>query len=49
VDSGSPEEIEEAVVRDRKHLSEDGALVPIIAINKHISKRFLVLPEVLEV
>jgi ribonuclease J len=35
VDSGSLEEIEEVVIRDRKHLSEDGVVVPIIAINKH--------------
>jgi ribonuclease J len=35
VDSGSLEEIEEFVIRDRKHLSEDGVVVPIIAINKH--------------
>ncbi|HWZ55703.1 MAG TPA: ribonuclease J [Verrucomicrobiae bacterium] len=35
VDSGSLEEIEEIVIRDRKHLSEDGIVVPIIAINKH--------------
>jgi len=31
----SLEEIEEVVIRDRKHLSEDGVVVPIIAINKH--------------
>ena len=35
VDSGSLEEVEEAVVRERKHLSEDGVVVPIIAIDKH--------------
>jgi ribonuclease J len=35
VDSGSLEEIGEVVIRDRKHLSEDGVVVPIIAINKH--------------
>ena len=35
VDSGSLEEIQDVVVRDRRHLSEDGVLVPIIAINKH--------------
>ncbi|HWF13173.1 MAG TPA: ribonuclease J [Candidatus Acidoferrales bacterium] len=35
VDSGSLEEIEEVVIRDRKHLSEDGVVVPIIAIDKH--------------
>jgi ribonuclease J len=35
VDSGSLEEIDEVVIRDRKHLSEDGVVMPIIAINKH--------------
>ena len=35
VDSGSLEEIEELVVRDRKHLSEEGVVIPIIAIDKH--------------
>jgi ribonuclease J len=38
VDSGSLEEIEEDVVRDRKHLSEDGVVVTIIAIDKHTGK-----------
>jgi len=38
VDSGSLEEIEEVVIRDRKHLSEDGIVVPIIAIDKHTGK-----------
>src|ERR1700738_3715535 len=38
VDSGSLEEIEEAVIRDRKHLSEDGVVVSIIAIDKHTGK-----------
>ncbi len=38
VDSGSLEEVEEAVVRERKHLSEDGVVVPIIAIDKHTGK-----------
>jgi ribonuclease J len=35
VDSGSLEEIEEVVVRDRRHLAADGVVVPIIAIDKH--------------
>src|SRR5580658_4414184 len=35
VDSGSLEEIQDVVVRDRKHLAEDGVVVPIIAIDKH--------------
>ena len=34
VDSGSLEAIEEVVIRDRRHLSEDGIVVPIIAIDK---------------
>ena len=38
MDSGSLEEIEEVVVRERKHLSEDGVVVPIIAIDKHTGK-----------
>ena len=38
VDSGSLEEIEEVVIRDRQHLSEDGIVVPIIAIDKHTGK-----------
>jgi ribonuclease J len=35
VDRGSLEEIEEVVIRDRQHLSADGVVVPIIAIDKH--------------
>jgi ribonuclease J len=38
VDSGSLEEIEDIVIRDRRHLSEDGIVVPIIAINKHTGR-----------
>jgi ribonuclease J len=38
VDSGSLAEIEDVVIRDRKHLSEDGIVVPIIAIDKHTGK-----------
>ena len=38
VDSGSLEEIEEFVIRDRQHLSEDGIVVPIIAIDKHTGR-----------
>jgi len=45
VDSGSLEEVEEVVVRDRKHLSEDGVVVPIIAIDKHTG-RLEVSPEI---
>ncbi len=35
VDSGSLEEIEEVVIRDRRHLAEDGVVVPIVAMDKH--------------
>ncbi len=38
VDSGSLEEIEEAVIRDRRHLAEDGVVIPIIAIDKHTGR-----------
>jgi ribonuclease J len=38
VDSGSLEEIEEVVVRDRRHLAEDGVVVPIITIDKHTGR-----------
>jgi ribonuclease J len=45
VDSGSLEELEEFVIRDRRHLAEDGIVVPIIAINKH-SGRMETPPEI---
>jgi len=45
VDSGSLEEIEEVVIRDRQHLAEDGVVVPIIAIDKHTG-RMETLPEI---
>ena len=45
VDSGSLEEIEEVVIRDRQHLAEDGIVVPIIAIDKH-SGRMESRPEI---
>ena len=45
VDSGSLEEIEEVVIRDRQHLAEDGIVVPIIAIDKHTG-RLETLPEI---
>ena len=36
IDSGSLDEVvEDMVIRDRRHLSEDGFVLPIIAINKH--------------
>lgn len=45
VDSGSLEEVEDVVIRDRKHLSEDGVVVPIVAIDKHTG-RIEVSPEI---
>jgi len=34
IDQGSLEEVEEVVIRDRRHISEDGIILSIIAINK---------------
>jgi ribonuclease J len=34
IDEGSLEEVEELVIRDRRHISEDGIVLTIIAINK---------------
>jgi ribonuclease J len=45
VDSGSLEELEDVVIRDRRHLSEDGVVVPIIAIDKHTG-RMEISPEI---
>jgi len=46
IDSGSIDEVvEDMVIRDRRHLSEDGFVLPIIAINKH-SGRSETLPEI---
>jgi ribonuclease J len=39
IDSGSLDGVvEDLVIRDRRHLSEDGFVMPIIAINKHTGK-----------
>jgi ribonuclease J len=46
IDSGSIDEVvEDIVIRDRRHLSEDGFVLPIIAINKHSGKSET-LPEI---
>jgi ribonuclease J len=46
IDSGSLDEVvEDMVIRDRRHLSEDGFVLPIIAINKHTG-RCETLPEI---
>ncbi len=39
IDSGSVDEVvEEMVIRDRRHLSEDGIVLPIIAINRQTGR-----------
>src|SRR5579875_3879298 len=39
IDSGSLDDVvEDVIIRDRRHLSEDGFVLPIIAINKHTGK-----------
>src|SRR6185295_11918110 len=46
IDSGSVDEVVgDVVIRDRRHLSEDGIVLPIIAINK-LSGRLETVPEV---
>ena len=46
IDSGTIDEVvEDIVIRDRRHLSEDGFVLPIIAINKHSGKNET-LPEI---
>src|SRR5579871_3391724 len=46
IDSGTIDEVvEDMVIRDRRHLSEDGFVLPIIAINKHSGKSET-LPEI---
>jgi ribonuclease J len=39
IDSGSLDEVvEDIIIRDRRHLSEDGFVIPIIAISKSTGK-----------
>ncbi|HWB84029.1 MAG TPA: ribonuclease J [Bryobacteraceae bacterium] len=46
IDSGSVDDVvQEVIIRDRRHLSEDGIVLPIIAINRH-SGRIENLPEI---
>ena len=46
IDSGSVDDVvQEMVIRDRRHLSEDGIVLPIIAINRHTG-RIESLPEI---
>jgi len=35
IDSGSLDQVEEIVIRDRQHISEDGIVIPITALNAH--------------
>lgn len=46
IDSGSLDDVvEEVIIRDRRHLSEDGFVIPVIAINK-LTGRNEGLPEI---
>jgi ribonuclease J len=46
IDSGSLDDVvQEVVIRDRRHLSEDGIVLPIIAINRQTG-RIESLPEI---
>ncbi|MCC6862619.1 MAG: ribonuclease J [Bryobacterales bacterium] len=46
IDSGTVDEVvEDIVIRDRRHLSEDGIVIPIIAVSRHTG-RSETLPEV---
>ena len=46
IDSGSVDDVvQDMVIRDRRHLSEDGIVLPIIAINRHTG-RMESLPEI---
>jgi len=46
IDSGSIDDVvQEVVIRDRRHLSEDGIVLPIIAIDRHTG-RIEALPEI---
>ncbi len=47
IDSGTLDEVvEDIIIRDRRHLSEDGFVIPIIAINKVTGKAQQNLPEI---
>ncbi len=39
IDSGSVDDVvQDVVIRDRRHLSEDGIVLPVIAINRHTGR-----------
>ena len=35
IDGGSLDEVEEIILKERRHISEDGIVIPILAINEH--------------
>ena len=35
IDVGTLDEVEDVILKERRHISEDGIVVPILAINKH--------------
>jgi len=35
IDTGTLDEVEEVILKERKHISEDGIVIPILAINAH--------------
>ena len=38
IDVGTLDEVEEVILKERRHISEDGIVVPVIAINRHTGK-----------
>jgi ribonuclease J len=35
IDGGTLDEVEEIILKERRHISEDGIVIPILAINEH--------------
>ena len=35
IDGGTLDEVEEVILKERRHISEDGIVIPILAINEH--------------
>jgi ribonuclease J len=35
IDAGTLDEVEEVILKERRHISEDGIVIPILAINEH--------------
>jgi ribonuclease J len=38
IDVGTFDEVEEVILKERRHISEDGIVIPILAINEHTGK-----------